>query len=304
MLPTQQKSLWQLSLLSGLFFLIINPAVSHAGLGNPFSWGKNPSEKAPINASDQAALTPTTTNDLPQNPADTKTSVEVSKPSPTTDHSADTLQAKAFYNQGVDTFQLAQFQGSRGNHTGQFELYKAAEKHFKKALKLDPTLVEAKTNLGYLWLAQEQPKKAIPAFQAALKINPNHLSALNGLANAYVLQKELPQAEATFEQLIKLAPGQADYWFNLGSVFQKEGKPEEATHAYQQALKAEPDHQRALFNLATLSHNQGDLNEAKRYYEQAKKAGIETPIGLEVLRRLRTLDTTQQGSEKIDTSSL
>jgi tetratricopeptide (TPR) repeat protein len=302
-----KKMHWQLVLAFALFCFISCTQVSFASLYNPFGWGKSASNKPDNSDSRQSSQNPPAEKALtglssPKSDVH-KVPDAVSKPqAQAEDVATDASQAKVLYNKGVDAFQLAQFQGSRGNQAGQLKLYKSAEKLFKKALALDPTLIEAKTNLGYLWLAQERPKKAIVFFQQALAINPNHFSALNGLANAYVLQKQFAQAEATFQQLVKLSPGQADYWFNLGSVLQKDGKLEDARLAYQQSLKVEPTHQRTLFNLATLCHNQGQLTEAKRFYEQAKQAGIETPVGLEALRRLRIIDKSESDAQKTGAS--
>ncbi|MEB3205907.1 MAG: tetratricopeptide repeat protein [Vampirovibrionales bacterium] len=296
-----------LVLAFALFCFILGTQVTFASVYNPFGWGKSASEKPDNSSARQSPENPPSPKaltGLSSSKSDTQPVAEPdSKPQPKEkkeDLMTNASQAKELYNKGVDAFQLAQFQGSRGNQAGQLNLYKSAEKLFKKALTLDSTLIEAKTNLGYLWLAQERPKKAIVFFQQALATHPNHVSALNGLANAYVLQKQFAQAEATFQQLVKLSPGQADYWFNLGSVLQKDGKPEDARVAYQQALKLEPTHQRTLFNLATLCHNQGQLNDAKRYYEQAKQAGIETPVGLEALRRLRILDKSESDAQPVD----
>lgn len=200
------------------------------------------------------------------------------------------LEALETYNHGVELFRAAQEEAQRGERYNHWKLLRQSQSTFRKALKLEPSLVEAHSNLGFTWLSAERYDKAIDSFQDALKVNPKHLGSLNGLATAYSLNQELDKALATFEILNTLAPGNAQYWFNRGSVLQKYGQAEAAETAYRQTLKLEPEHQAAWFNLATLFDNAGETGKARQAYEKAKEAGIDTPIGLESYRRLKALD--------------
>ncbi|MEB3245671.1 MAG: tetratricopeptide repeat protein [Vampirovibrionales bacterium] len=212
------------------------------------------------------------------------------------------IAAKALYNEGVDAFQLAQFQGSRGNGAGQSRLLNEAKKAFQKALKLNPALKEAQSNLGYVALAQNKPKQAIEAFNAAIAMDGAYLNAYNGLANAYMQLQQVDVAVETFQKLVALAPGNPDYGFNLGSALQHQQRFTEAQAAYEAVLKLEETHQKALFNLATLLQNQGQPDQALGYYERAKNAGVETPVGLEALRRIRALDEAVKDGASQDAS--
>ncbi len=194
------------------------------------------------------------------------------------------------YNKGVELFQIAQLQNEKGNTAGQKKLLKEAINQFQEALKQNPRLVEAQSNIGFAYLTLHDYRRAIEGFEKALSINPNHLNTLNGLSTAYAFNGDTDKAITTFNKLTTLDPGNSQYFFNKGSVLQKAGRIEEAEKSYQQALKIQPKDQRALFNLGTLYENQGKLEEAKPYYEKAKGVEIGNTIGLEAIRRLEAID--------------
>jgi tetratricopeptide (TPR) repeat protein len=190
------------------------------------------------------------------------------------------------YNKGVELFQIAQIQLEKGNRNGQQQLLKKAIEQFKKALKADPTLVEAQSNIGFAELTLRRYDAALTAFAKALTINPKHLNTLNGMATTLALDGKTEESLALFGRLLTLAPDQAQYYFNQGSILQKAGRLEEARKAYEQAVHLDPKEQRALFNLGTVAETQGQPELARSYYEKAKAVAIDSPIGLEALRRL------------------
>jgi len=194
------------------------------------------------------------------------------------------------YNKGVELFQIAQVQSEKGNVNGQKQLLKEAISHFEAALKVNPKLVEAQSNIGFAYLTIHQYHRAIEAFQKALIINPKHLNTLNGLSTAYAFDGKIDDAIKTFNQLTTLDPGNVQYWFNKGSVLQRAGRVDEARTAYEQALKIQPTDQRTLFNLGTLYENQGKLEIARTYYLKAKGIEIGNTIGLEAVQRIETID--------------
>lgn len=200
------------------------------------------------------------------------------------------------YNKGVELFQIAQVQSEKGNTNGQHQLLKEAIKHFEEAVKQNPKLVEAESNIGFAHLTMHQYHKAIEAFQKALTINPKHLNTLNGLATAYAFDGKIDEATKTFNQLTTLDPGNAQYFFNKGSVLQRAGRIEDARIAYEQALKIQPNDQRTLFNLGTLYENQGKLDLAKSYYLKAKGVEIGNTIGLEAIQRIEMIDAALKKS--------
>lgn len=202
-------------------------------------------------------------------------------------------QARNMYNQGVELFKTAQIQAGKGDTQAQARLLKTCLKDFQAAANLDPKLVEAQSNIGFVYLTMGNYKKAIEAFKDTLDKNPHHLNSLNGLATTYAFDDQIDQSKKTFQTLVTLAPGNPDYLFNMGAVLQKAGQIDEAKTAYEKGLRLDPDHQRILFNMGTLFENKGAVDAALQYYEKAKGVEIGNTIGLEAIHRIEALRQEQ-----------
>ena len=193
------------------------------------------------------------------------------------------------YNKGCELFAIAKTQAEKGNESGAKQLLKEALKHFETALSQNPKLIEAQSNIGFVYLTRHEYRKAIGTFNKALALNERHVNTLNGLATAYAFNGEISHALATFDKLTTLSPGNSEYYFNKGSILQKAGRLDEAHKAYDEALRIQPSNQFALFNLGTLLENEGKLEEAKPYYEKAKGVEIGNTAGLESIHRLEAI---------------
>lgn len=207
-------------------------------------------------------------------------------------------EALEHYNKGVRLFRAAQLEKSKGEAFNHRRLLRESEGEFKAALRDNDELVPARSNLGFVFLAKEDSRRAIREFERALELNPKHTVSLNGLATAYSMDDAPDKALETYERLLQLTPGDPQAWFNKGSVLQKFKRLEAAETAYTKALNLDPLHQPSLFNLATLYENSGRALMARRYYEKAKGVAIDSPIGLQALRRLEILDAAEKSIEK------
>ena len=205
------------------------------------------------------------------------------------------------YNRGVEIFNYAQLQLQNGNFKGHLEQLKLARTTFETALRADPTMVEAQSNIGYVYLTEKNYKKAIKAFNKALLINENHLASLNGLATTYTLRHKFVKALGYYKTLTKLAPGNDQYWFNQGSVLQRMTRHDDAKTAYDEAVKINPNNQRAWFNVGTLYENKGATEQALLAYQKVKTIDLGNPIGLEALNRIKQIQSKQH-QESTETS--
>jgi tetratricopeptide (TPR) repeat protein len=140
--------------------------------------------------------------------------------------------------------------GQEAMKQGQF--VRAAEE-FKKALALDPTLVEAEVNLGLAYhslfeydlavrhltkalrerpnllgptvlvgmdyLKLGSPQKAVPFLQSALKLDPSNREARQGLASAYRGEENFRGAAEEFRQMAVLDSDKPEAWFKLGHEY-------------------------------------------------------------------------------------
>ena len=140
-----------------------------------------------------------------------------------------------------------------------------AEYHYRKAIKLDPTYVDAL--MGYAHMLDRQGKLAQAAdlYRMAIGVVPNNPKAHNDLGICYARQGRLDEAVASLEKAIQLLPKQARYRNNLATILVQANQPERAfTH-----LCAVHPRGIACYNLGYLMQKAGDQEKAIRLFEQA-----------------------------------
>jgi tetratricopeptide (TPR) repeat protein len=125
-----------------------------------------------------------------------------------------------------------------------------ATKEFKKVLELDPSLFQARVNLGLVYHAlgeynlaasnlstglRQSPnlpgptvilgidylklgeiEKAIPVLQRALRLEPSNLEGHQALARCYLARGDFRQTADEYRELASLNPDKAEAWFKLG----------------------------------------------------------------------------------------
>jgi tetratricopeptide (TPR) repeat protein len=104
----------------------------------------------------------------------------------------DRLKARDHLNKGVQDYRNAQFQ--------------QAIKHFQEAVRLDPSLMNARLYLATAYAQQYVPggdsddnkqiaQQAINAFEDVLRVDPSNTSALASIATIYYNQKKFDEAK-------------------------------------------------------------------------------------------------------------
>ena len=129
-----------------------------------------------------------------------------------------TLKARDQLNKGVTAFRAAQFQ--------------QAIEHFKQAVNLDPTLLNARLYLATAYYQLYVPggdsednikigKQAIAAYQDVLAHNPDkeqQSNALGSIAQIYYNMKDFEKAKELQEQIVKLDPNNHDPYSWIGQL--------------------------------------------------------------------------------------
>ncbi len=82
----------------------------------------------------------------------------------------------------------------------------AAEEQYKKALKVDARQPEAQYNLGYLMLERGMPEKSVEYFLGALEADPQFSDAYFNLAMAYEQSGQPDKARPLWQNYIALEP--------------------------------------------------------------------------------------------------
>jgi tetratricopeptide (TPR) repeat protein len=131
------------------------------------------------------------------------------------------------------TFERAQAAESRGQ-------WEEAKGHYRQALTLNPTLVEARNNLGTLYVRQHQLTAAIDEFLAAVRLDPRYAKVRNNLGSAYLLSGREALAVQEFLAALHIDGAYVSPLYNLASLYARRGDVGQAVAFLTRALAIEP----------------------------------------------------------------
>ena len=152
------------------------------------------------------------------------------------------------------TVQLGGTNAQAYNYLGlachQAGLFDEAERAYQRALGLNPDLVEARYNLGCLWLGENKLEQARNELTAFTLRRSNSPEGWLKLGTAQLQSRELAAAEKSLGEAIRLNPKNPEALTALGLVRLHRGRASEATQLFSQALKADPGYAPALLDWA------------------------------------------------------
>lgn len=138
---------------------------------------------------------------------------------------------------------------------------------YKRALTVNPDLMEARLNLGMLNLETGRAAEAKSDFTAYTLSRPNESEGYLRLATAELRLRELAQAELHIRKALQLEETSAEGWNTLGMIQLQRNRPHDAVQSFATALKKRSDFAPALLNLAIVHHQHlGDRVTALRLY--------------------------------------
>lgn len=190
---------------------------------------------------------------------------------------------------------------------------------YRKAVQLDPKMMDAQLNLG-ISLLSEDPQGAIEPLQnvttlddsferghfllgvaeersgnataaekeysVAVKLNPNDADAHNALARSYLAAGKAADAEDEFRQVLRLKPGdpETDREAELGLAesLLEQKKNADAVDALTTYLNSNPNDAKARFIQASALADLGKNDEALAALDRAAKDGPETVEALKL----------------------
>ena len=107
--------------------------------------------------------------------------------------------------------------------------YQLAVEHFKQAVELDPTLLNARLYLATAYANQYVPgseaeenlrvgEQAITEFQNVLKEDPNNLGSVSGIASLYFQMKRMDDAKEYYNKQIQVEPDNPEAYYSIGVI--------------------------------------------------------------------------------------
>ncbi len=138
-----------------------------------------------------------------------------------------------------------------------------AKMALKKAIELDPGLVEAWFALGKLLVTAGKLENAVVRLEKAAQLQPDNADIWLTLGITCGLAKQMTKAEEYCRRSVELHPCSAQARFNLANALQAQGKLIEAEAEYEAALQIEPGLAAAWSMLAQTQVGFGKFDEAE-----------------------------------------
>lgn len=113
--------------------------------------------------------------------------------------------------------------------------------HYRMALKMNPTYVNAHYNLGNLLLRQRRVDEAIHHYLAAIHYDPLHPFAYTNLGAICAERGKLGLAEKYLRQALKISPENDVAHDYLGVILARTGRVEESIKHFSEAVRIQPD---------------------------------------------------------------
>lgn len=119
--------------------------------------------------------------------------------------------------------------------------YKKAIESFKKAISLNPNLIEAWSNLGTTYMSKKDNKNAIKCYNKAIEINPKDVYSWEKLAMLYMSVHNFDKALEYYQNVTELDSKNFDAWKNSGLIFGDKEQFKEARYCLKKAAELEPN---------------------------------------------------------------
>lgn len=157
--------------------------------------------------------------------------------------------------------------------------------YLQDSLRINPNDVEARLELGRIFLKEDFYEEAINEFQQVLNVDSNYIHAY--LLLSLALQKrpkpDLLRVAGLLEKANQVAPDNADVHLNLAQVYDKLKKEEKAITEFKKTIELSNDPAilvSAHLGIMAIYKRQGDSAKAKKEYDAAYKIypGVEEMI--------------------------
>lgn len=137
------------------------------------------------------------------------------------------------------------------------------------AIKKNPLLAEAYSNLGNVFKERGQLQQALDNYHHAVRLKPEFVDGYINLAAALVAAGELHQAVDAYMTALRYNPDLYGVRSDLGNLFKALGRLEDAKACYMKAIETHPSFAVAWSNLGCVYNAQSEIWLAIHHFEKA-----------------------------------
>ncbi len=152
----------------------------------------------------------------------------------------------------------------RGNRALARQDIEAAIEAFRRAVEINPELVEAQRNLALAYVQKKELDAALEVLREAVARHSDDLWLQFDLGTTYLAKGLNAQAVEAFEAVVAIDPQLSQAHFNLANALIAQDRWADAQGHLTQVLTKEPDHSRARYLQAMSFHRTGDSPQAVR----------------------------------------
>lgn len=156
---------------------------------------------------------------------------------------------------------------------------------FEVRVQRDPQNAGIRLGLARMYLADDQPAKALPHLEAAARIEPG-FETLFWLGVAQGATGQAAKERRSYQHALKHDPREPRAWTYLGHNQLEGGEYSEALRSYDKALALEPVNAQALFNRAAILQQQGRTKEARQAWHTYLNRFPTGDLAIEAVNRL------------------
>jgi len=137
------------------------------------------------------------------------------------------------------------------------------------AVKQNPTLAEAYSNLGNVYKERAQLQEALENYRHAVRLKPDFIDGYINLAAALVAAGDMEQAVQAYVTALQYNPDLYCVRSDLGNLLKALGRLDEAKACYLKAIETQPNFAVAWSNLGCVFNAQGEIWLAIHHFEKA-----------------------------------
>ncbi|GAV00493.1 hypothetical protein RvY_11332 [Ramazzottius varieornatus] len=142
--------------------------------------------------------------------------------------------------------------------------------HFSTlAIKQNPMLAEAYSNLGNVFKERGQLQPALENYRHAVRLKPDFIDGYVNLAAALIIAGDMEGAVQAYLQVLQINPDLYCVRSDLGNLLKALGRIEEAKQCYLKAIETCPTFAVAWSNLGCVFNTQGEIWLAIHHFEKA-----------------------------------
>ena len=120
-------------------------------------------------------------------------------------------------------------------------------------------------------LSSDQARNIL-ALEQEVAVNPTNVDAWTQLGNIYFDSGNFSKAIRAYEKSLELNPNNPNVMTDLGVMYRRSGQPEKAVEAFDRAMALAPNHEQSRFNKGiVLRYDMNDREGAVKAWEELLK---------------------------------